>query len=678
MNKDQAKEYILDHSKDYFSKARKEGYICPICRSGLGKSGTGITTEDGAHFTCWAGCFTHADIFQIIGIEKNLSSFPDQMAEACRFFQIEVDGKEDPSLQARQKPEAKPFPEMSFQGFYDDAHSHIDDTTYHRGLSKATLDHFNVGYVEKWKQPLELFLAGKEGRTEDSWSRIPFSSRLIIPVTEHSYIARATREDPYPKQKCKGAEKVSWLFNKEALYGSDPVFIVEGEIDAMSIYEVGGQAVALGSVAYINGLVSACKEKRPSVPLIVALDNDQAGEKASGEILEELSKLGLSLYRRDITATYKDPNEFLEKDHSAFREAVHEAVEAVLSEFNEKDEATTQELYKTSVKSVLDSFRDRFTSGAPAFIVPTGFSELDRILSGGLRQEALYALGAVSSLGKTSFILQMADNIASQGIPVLYVALEMSREELTAKLISRETFELSRERTNSSTLAQTTARILDTHKYKDLDQEAQAVVMDAMKRIEARSDKLFILEGLADIGTDQIREEAEKIRTYTGSAPVIIVDYLQILQPGEASRGKTDKQLVDMNVVELKRLARALRVPVVVISSFNRDNYNNPVNEGSFKESGAIEYTSDVLLGLQLAGMDFQDGESSEGRSSRINQLKKKARYNGSMFLAQDLELKILKNRNGNKGSVKFAFTPAFNHYKEIEDGSGFLSSYNI
>ena len=63
MTNDQAREYILAHATDHLTRDRSgKGYICPICGSGSGPNGTGITTKDGTHYTCWAGCFSSADI----------------------------------------------------------------------------------------------------------------------------------------------------------------------------------------------------------------------------------------------------------------------------------------------------------------------------------------------------------------------------------------------------------------------------------------------------------------------------------------------------------------------------------------------------------------------------------------------------------------------------------------
>lgn len=79
----------------------------------------------------------------------------------------------------------------------------------------------------------------------------------------------------------------------------------------------------------------------------------------------------------------------------------------------------------------------------------------------------------------------------------------------------------------------------------------------------------------------------------------------------------TDKQNTDRAVVELKRISRDFDIPVFAVSSFNRENYRNAVSMEAFKESGAVEYSSDVLFGLQLAGAGEQgfDVNAAKARS---------------------------------------------------------------
>ena len=394
-------------------------------------------------------------------------------------------------------------------------------------------------------------------------------------------------------------------------------------------------------------------------------------------------KTGGDTLERDIIREYKDEYRaifdfwFPSQYEIIFREATKDLKERyihdgdTIEEISEKLEDLDARLKwarpisEEKVTGTLELMRGKIEAGTAPTIISTGFPHLDEKIDGGLRA-GLYIVGAISSLGKTSFCIQLADNIAKTGKPVLFVSLEMAREELTAKIISRLTYEISQAKGNGNRDAKTTIKVLNTHEHKGYTLTAQATIKEAFDELEARGDKLIILEGIGDVTVNRIKAKAKQAEKMYGKAPVVIVDYLQILAPEEGYR-LTDKQTTDKNVLELKRLSRDLNTPVITVSSFNRDNYNEPVGLSSFKESGAIEYGADVLLGLQLNGMDYQKGEvlGSTKRRDRIKELRTTAEQNGRTGKAQALELKILKNRNGSRGALRLDYVPMFNSFTD-------------
>ena len=307
---------------------------------------------------------------------------------------------------------------------------------------------------------------------------------------------------------------------------------------------------------------------------------------------------------------------------------------------------------KASNLSYLDGFLKSLEINKTQAI-PTGFENLDVILDGGL-YPGLYVFGANSSLGKTSFILQIADNIAKSGRGVLFFSLEMSRGELMAKSLSRLSFIKSFELYRDTSYAQTTRDIL-LNKYSKIKQ----AVIDAYKE---SAENLYVLEGIGDIGVEQIASNVKDYADYKNTAPVVIVDYMQILSPFDIKLN--DKQNVDRNVVELKRLSRDYSIPVIGISSFNRENYKMPVSMASFKESGAIEYSSDVLIGMQYKGWDFEEKDSADKeRQKRLRELSDKINAQAKAREAQAIQLKILKNRNGLRTDTFFDYYSYANYF---------------
>lgn len=288
--------------------------------------------------------------------------------------------------------------------------------------------------------------------------------------------------------------------------------------------------------------------------------------------------------------------------------------------------------------------------------VPTGFEKLDMLLDDGL-YAGLYIIGAISSLGKTTLTMQIADQIAEQGNDVLFFSLEMDKKEIMAKSISRTTY--INDKDNAKSMRDITAG----KRYATYaPEEKQLILTSATQYADYTKDRLYIFEGIGDIGVMNIKKTVEDHIKYTGNTPVVFIDYLQILAPFDMRA--TDKQNTDKAVLELKRLSRDYGIPVFAISSFNRANYTTSVSMSSFKESGAIEYSSDVLLGIQFTKQREIDKANAAKKPNEarlildIDVEKSKS--------PRELEVKILKNRNGITGkSVDFNYYPRFNYFEE-------------
>jgi replicative DNA helicase len=258
------------------------------------------------------------------------------------------------------------------------------------------------------------------------------------------------------------------------------------------------------------------------------------------------------------------------------------------------------------------------------------------------------------------------DTIAQAGHDVLVFSLEMSRYELMSKSISRLSFLEDRKINNSTKHARTTRGIMQGSLYKDYSQQTMDIIDRAEMAYMEYSSHIYITEGIGDIGVDKIREKVKRHIRLTGNRPVVLIDYVQILSPYDVRA--SDKQNTDKAVLELKRMSRDENIPVIGISSFNRENYKEPVSMASFKESGAIEYGTDVLIGLQYLGMDYQQ-ETEKARAERIRNL---AKENNSKAKAGEnikIQVKLLKGRNGGRGEAVLDFYPKFNCFES--EGAG-------
>lgn len=627
MNRAEAKNYINNNPQEHLTKDKSgKGYICPVCGSGTGKTGTGITTKDGIHFTCWAGCFSNADMIDIIALENGISgNYNDKLEMACRVYNIDFKGLNadkgaSVTYSRKTRPEtqiqAPDLTDFLLQAKQNNDFKYLES----RGITKETQERFNVGLNNGY---------------------------VIIP-TQKGYISRATgTEKRY--QNPKGVTMS--LFNARAL-NNEIVFVVESAICSMSIEQAGYSCIAFNGAGNYKLLLDEIDNGNGAKSkYILLLDNDEAGKRTQSTLAKELLKRDIAFIEGYYDTNVKDPNEYLLADETGFTahlNALYNECKGVKVESNKYNALEELNYFKT-IESQKESFE-----------VKTGYDELDDLLTGGLH-EGLYVLGAVSSLGKTTFTIQMADQIAEQGQDVLFFSLEMSRHELMAKSISRHSYMNYRNAKSKqgNELAKDTQHILNNRLYKFYDTEEKEALQEAIKGYEKQAEHLFIIEGKYKgqrVTADIIKQVTENHIKETGNKPVVFIDYLQIIGTPPEQRYGTDKMKIDEIVETLKDISRENKIPVFVVSSFNRASYKTPVSMESFKESGIIEYTADILLGLQPAFMV----EGVKDIDEKIKEMEKAQRNKEAV----QLQLKVLKNRNGYKGSMEIDFTASYNFYE--------------
>ena len=280
-------------------------YVCPLCGSGTGRSRTGAfgIYEGGIKWKCQA-CGKGGDVLDLIGEYEHITEFTDRVNRLGEVLgvNIETDTKQNSTQPKNEEV-------ISFMQYFRECNKHLGETDYYmkRGISEETAQRFMLGYDPAWKHPKA--------------PNAPTSPRLIIPISEYSYIARDTRAEipeeaqPYKKSKAKGRDSVIWTFNHKCISAnSKPLFIVEGEIDALSIIEAGGRAVGIGSIANVKGFLSLLEQRQPlTQPFIIALDNEDTEQvkRATEELTQGIKTLGGICICRNICGSYKDPNEAL-------------------------------------------------------------------------------------------------------------------------------------------------------------------------------------------------------------------------------------------------------------------------------------------------------------------------------------------------------------------------------
>ena len=705
MDREQAKAELKTKEPEFLTPARTRvnghtSYICPNCGNGSGSSGDGIALDpnqsNGKRWKCFR-CNLSEDIIGLWKLHTKITDNATAFKGLYEYFGMSVEGntgfttdysclnnrtqyQNQPKTEQythnnihtdtytqQPQPEAplyiedlKDTPKIDFTDIVKQAHMELLGNSkalaylQGRGLSIDTINKYMLGFDAQGYNHLLKDYPDQQSKSRKSCL---YNFVLPYPDTEegkYTYflteISDRSQIDEYngKYRKLKKGEAgiVAQIFNERYIQNPPPaIFICEGIYDALSVEEVGGKAIAFVGTAH-RRFLSLCKKYKPDTVFIISLDNDGAGQEAINRVKEGLELLGLPYVVRTAEIG-KDFNEALQKDKGAFTEYIQQIIEEAQSENKAKEDAEREEYLKTSTAYKLQNFINGIADSVNTPCIPTGFNKLDSLLEGGL-YEGLYFVGALNSLGKTTFCTQMVDQIAEQGYDVLIFSLEMASSEIMAKSISRLTLLDVLQNGGKTSDAKTDRGITVGSRYKNYSKTEKELIQRAMQTYSTYADRIYIHEGVGDIGADQVREVIKKHIRITGKKPVVLIDYLQILAPADVRA--TDKQNTDKAVLELKRISRDYKIPVIAVSSLNRSNYKGQISCEAFKESGAIEYTCDVLIGLEFERAGEKD------YNERVEKCKN----------PRSINLAILKNRHGKTGGgINYEYYTLFNYFKE-------------
>ena len=288
--------------------------------------------------------------------------------------------------------------------------------------------------------------------------------------------------------------------------------------------------------------------------------------------------------------------------------------------------------------------------------VDIGFPELQKTIKGALIK-GLIVVGAAPSAGKTTLISQWAYNIAKSGRDVLIVSLEMSESELITRDLSRLTFAMTsskdkRNKNKALTLPEIyTRRSFTAGIETELTEDQKKAFSNAVKEYRKVSEHIFIAEPediadippLTDVSADAIKQLVKALTAKrNGKAPVVFVDYLQLLSsPYDGTRCvyTDERRLNNHNVHIFKEISQEFNVPVFAVSSTSRTGYNQVDNEAFAKESGGIEYAADATLFIQYADAYKKSKQEDREKAIKAGQAKPK----------REMTISVLKNRAGER-----------------------------
>ena len=277
------------------------------------------------------------------------------------------------------------------------------------------------------------------------------------------------------------------------------------------------------------------------------------------------------------------------------------------------------------VLNALDKIEKASKSKGTVTGIPTGFIDLDYKLSG-LQPSDLILVAARPSMGKTAFVLNIAQYVAfKKDRATAIFSLEMSKEQLVNRLFSLE--------------SQVDAQALRTGNMKDSDWE---------KLIEGAGiigKSKLIIDDTPGISVSELRSKCRKYKLEHG-LDLIIIDYLQVMTGSVGKRSESRQQEISEISRSLKGLARELNVPVIALSQLSRAVESRPDKRpmlSDLRESGAIEQDADVVMFI------YRDEY-----------------YNKDSEYKKQAEIIIAKQRNGPVGTVHLAWLGEYTKFANL------------
>ena len=345
-------------------------------------------------------------------------------------------------------------------------------------------------------------------------------------------------------------------------------FVVEGEKDADTLHSITGKTV----VSAENGA-----QKEGDGTKWLPIYTDQLAGKTVVILHDTLNRLQTLLQNAvewritlDIPSEGKTPTNEQNAVETAGNAVVRDSVE------------------------LFDSFMGKIQTEAYK-PMKTGMTAFDNLLGGGIMKQSLVILSAAPGTGKTTLTQQVFETMATDGNDVVFLNLEMSREQLLARSVSRIV------KKNGGTL--TASNILQGYKWTE-EQRRQAIQAANEYRTRIAPRMHYNPDGcttdLQSI-TDALTREAETAIAAGKTAPVVVLDYLHLVT---SAQREEQSEIVKKTVAALKDYAIKYDTFVFCISATNRtSNQRGTISLESGRDTSAIEYTADIALSLNYAAL---------------------------------------------------------------------------
>lgn len=256
--------------------------------------------------------------------------------------------------------------------------------------------------------------------------------------------------------------------------------------------------------------------------------------------------------------------------------------------------------------------------------VPTGFYDFDNITSG-LQPSNLIILAARPSMGKTAFALNIAENVAlKSNRAVAIFSLEMSKEEITKRLLSAE--------------AEVDARRMTSGHLQSQDWEKITRVMGAL------SEAPIYIDDTPALSVSELRARCRRLVSRDKNLSLIVIDYLQLMSGNNPNDRNQEISAISRG---LKSLARELNIPIIALSQLSRANEKRTEKKpllSDLRDSGAIEQDADIVMFIHREEYYDKENQDIKGQA----------------------ELIVAKNRNGSTDNIPLLFQGNITKFKSV------------
>lgn len=274
--------------------------------------------------------------------------------------------------------------------------------------------------------------------------------------------------------------------------------------------------------------------------------------------------------------------------------------------------------------------------------IATGYPQLDKMTTG-LHPDELVILAARPAMGKTAFALNIAQNVAiKNNTSVAIFSLEMGAESLVNRMLCAE--------------GSINANHLRTGELTDDEWRSLWVATETL------DDADIYIDDTPGIRVPEIRAKCRRLAKRTGNLGLIVIDYLQLIEGGNAENRQQEVSEISR---QLKKLAKELQCPVIALSQLSRGveqrQDKRPVLS-DIRESGSIEQDADIVSFLYRDDYYDREGADDDNDNSQNQD-----NQDPDMPSLSEVEVIIDKNRSGPRGTVKLLFNKTYNKFASID-----------